>query len=129
MQAIEDDVDNFLRREAVPNGHKYTLVLVSTTKRALAQKIPASYRLQFLEHLEKMTKNDGTSWGNSWLTDEMIAAVEPMPNRGEEIAAEIRKLDPLKALDVYASYFTTFAKLNPSLIAALKLSPSYRRTA
>jgi hypothetical protein len=56
----------------------------------------------------------------------MIAAVDPMDDKGEEIAREIRKVGPQKALDVYADTFTAFASLNPSLITALKMSPLYR---
>jgi hypothetical protein len=120
MSMSAEEIKEFLERECVPNGYKYTLVLASVTKRVLLQQMPENYRLEFLGHLEKMTH------GEQWLTAEMIAAVEPMDDKGEEIAAEIRKVGPQKALDVYAETFTVFATLNPSLIAALKMSPGYR---
>ena len=56
----------------------------------------------------------------------MIAAIDPMDDKGDEIAGEIRKLGPQKALDVYAETFVAFAALNPSLIEALRMSPAYR---
>jgi hypothetical protein len=74
--------------------------------------MPEEYRLKFLGHLDKMIDN--------WLTPEMIAAIEPMDDRGEELAREVRKLGPNKALDVYANMFVVFAALNTSLIEALK---------
>ena len=66
---------------------------------------------------------------STWLTADMIAAVQPMCDKGEKLAIEARKLGPLKALDAYAKFFSTFAVLNPSLLAALKLSPSYQNVA
>jgi hypothetical protein len=120
MSVSPEAVKEFLDRECVPKGYKYTLVLASITKRVLQMQPPDEWKLQFLGHLEKM------SHGEQWLTAEMIAAVEPMDDKGEEIAREIRKVGPMKALDVYADTFTVFATLNPSLVAALKMSPLYR---
>ena len=120
MNMPAEEIEEFVNQEWIPKGYKYTLVLASITKRVLQTQPPEEYRLQFLEHLEKMSR------GEQWLTPEMIAAVEPMDDKGEEIAREIRKVGPQKALDVYADTFTVFASLNPSLIAALKMSPSYR---
>jgi hypothetical protein len=105
-------------QECTPVGYKYTLVLVSVTKRVLQSEMPEEYRLKFLGHLDKVIDN--------WLTPEMIAAIDPMDDKGDEIAGEIRKLGPQKALDVYAETFVAFAALNPSLIEALRMSPAYR---
>ena len=91
-------------------GYKYTLVLASLTKWCLKGEMPAGMRLQFLEHLDKMS--------DEFLTPEALALVKPMDDRGREIVAEAQKLGPFKALDVYADKFDIFAKLNPSLIAA-----------
>jgi hypothetical protein len=120
MSMSAEEIKGFLEREYIPKGHKYMLVLASVTKRVLKDELPQEWRLQFLGHLEKMSR------GEQWLTPEMIAAVEPMDDKGEEIAREIRKVGPQKALDVYADTFTAFATLNPSLIEALKMSPMYR---
>jgi hypothetical protein len=118
MSMPVEEVEEFLKRERIPKGYRYTLVLASVTKRVLQMQLSEEWRLQFLSHLEKML--------DTWFTPEMMAAIEAMDDRGEEIAAEIRKVGPQKALDVYADTFVAFASLNPSLIAALKLSPSIR---
>jgi hypothetical protein len=117
MSMSTAEVEEFLKGTCTPVGYKYTLVLVSVTKRVLQSEMPEEYRLKFLGHLDKMIDN--------WLTPEMIAASEPMDDRGEELAREVRKLGPNKALDVYANMFVVFAALNTSLIEALKMSPSY----
>ncbi|MCK1542209.1 hypothetical protein IVB12_09565 [Bradyrhizobium sp. 179] len=65
-------------------GHRYTLVMASLTKRCLQGKLPAEMRLEFLQHLEKMT--------DTWLTPEVIAIVEPMEAKGIELSEEARKL-------------------------------------
>jgi hypothetical protein len=114
----DEDISAFLCDTCCPVGHQYTLVLVSLTKRLLEEEMPAAYRLQFLEHLEKI--------GDKWLTAEMVAAVEPVCDKGYEIIREVQKLGAKKALNVYAKHFKTFAGLNPSLIAALKTSPLYQ---
>jgi hypothetical protein len=113
-----DEIKEFLSRTATPNGYMYTLVLASHTKRILQTKLPEEWRFLFLNHLEKMV--------DTWLTPEMIAALEPMDQRGEEMLAEIAKVGPKKALDLYAKAFVAFAALNPSLIGVLKMSPAYR---
>jgi hypothetical protein len=121
MSMNADEIEDFLKVECIPKGYKYTLVLASVVKRALRGEMPENYRLQFLGHLEKMTQGENANWLNS----DMIAAIDPMDDKGEEIATQIRKVGPQKALDVYADTFALLASLNPSLIAALKLSPKY----
>jgi hypothetical protein len=113
-----DDIREFLHDTCCPRGHQYTLVLISLTKRILKEEMPASYRLQFLEHLEKI--------GDKWLTAEMVASIEPVCDKGYEIIREVQKLGANKALDVYAKHFKTFATLNPSLLSALEQSPAYQ---
>jgi hypothetical protein len=118
MSMAAEDIEEFLERQCIPKGYKYTLVLASHTKRVLQAELPDEWRLKFLGHLEKML--------DSWLTPAMMAALEPMDDKGEEIAAEIRKVGPMKALDVYADTFVAFASLNPSLIEVLKMRPVSR---
>lgn len=114
-----EEIADFLGRTATPNGYMYTLVLASRTKRVLQAKgLPEESRLEFLNHLENMI--------DTWLTPEMIAAIEPMDDRGEQMASEIMKVGPKKALDLYAKSFVAFAALNPSLIGVLKMSPGYQ---
>ncbi len=119
MPETNEEIERFLVETCCPIGHRYTLVMISITKRWLAMELPAFYRLKFLEHLDKMTTGDG-----AWLTAEMIAAIEPVCDKGHEMVCEANKLGD-KALDAYAKFFSTFAVLNPSLIAALKNSPRY----
>ncbi len=73
---------------ACPIGYLYTLVMMSITKRMLAMDIPAEYRLKFLEHLDKNATRD------IWLNAEMIAAIEPICDKGYEIVREANKLEP-----------------------------------
>jgi hypothetical protein len=91
-------------------GGQYTLVVISLTKRALAGEMPINMRLEFLQHLEKLT--------DQWLTPEVIAMVEPIDNRGYDLSREAAKLGYKarpSAFDIYAQKFDVFAALNPSL--------------
>lgn len=92
-------------------GHVYTLVLVSHLKEVLQQEMPPEWRLQFLEHLEKMQ--------DVVLTPAVIALIEPMDGRGMELIEEARKLGyrsyPRSFFTVLYEKFDVFAALNPSL--------------
>jgi hypothetical protein len=125
MLMTSEGIEELCIDQCIPCGYKYTLVVISEIKRTLAEKIPAEFRLKFLEHLDKWAADDG----RTWLTAEMIAAIEPMCDKGNEIAREAKKLPRGKFLDVYAETFSTFAVLNPSLIAALQMSPTFRARA
>jgi hypothetical protein len=114
------DVTAFLVENAIPRGYTYTIVLISLDKRLLQDEMPARERLKILEHLE-VSESD-----RIWLTSNMVAAIEPMCDKGNEIVSEARKLDPGKILDVFAEHFPTFAVLNPSLISVLQMSPNYQ---
>jgi hypothetical protein len=116
-------IDALLCEACCSSGTLYTLIMISITKRMLAMEIPVEYRLKFLEHLDKNVSRD------PWLNSEMITAIEPICNKGYEIVREANKLGPKKALDLYAEHFSTFAILNPSLITALEMSPTYRMRA
>jgi hypothetical protein len=114
----ETEIEAFLRDGCIPRGDRYTLVIISVTKRYLGGKLPPAYRLLFLDRLEQMT----TELHREWLTAEMIAAVEPACDQAYEIYREAMKLGAKKAIDVCADVFVAFASLNPSLLAALKIS-------
>ena len=107
---MTDDTSDLLKY--CPRGYKYTLVCAGIAKHALQGDMPADMRLDFLQHLEKMSDH--------FLTEEVIAMVEPLSAESMEIVREAQKLGGGKALDVYAEKFAVFADLNPSLIAALK---------
>jgi hypothetical protein len=95
----------------VSMGHRYTLVLASHVKRILQGELPPQWRLEFLNHLEKMV--------DSVLTADIIALVEPMDDEGAELLEEARKLgyDPRgpNMFNVLDQKFDIFAALNPSL--------------
>jgi hypothetical protein len=118
----KEEIEAFLCETCCPIGHLYTLVMISIVKRVLTMEMPAAERLQFLERLDKMPAT------SEWLTAEMVAVVEPVCDKGNELVTEARKLGAKKALDVYAEHFSTFAVLNPSLVAALKQSTRYQAT-
>jgi hypothetical protein len=116
------DVTAFLSENAIPKGYAYTIVNISVNKRLLRDDMPAKERLDLLESLE-------VSRDDLWLTPKMIATIEPMCDKGNEIVSEARRLDASKILDVFADHFSTFAVLNPSLIAALRMLPGCRAKA
>jgi hypothetical protein len=116
--ANADDVRACLAGNIIPKGYIYTVVNISLSKRLLACDIPTRERLELLESLEVDDER--------WLTPEMVAAIEPMDDRGYQIVSEARRLDAGKILDVFAEHFSTFAVLNPSLIAALRMQPGFR---
>ncbi|WP_441232682.1 hypothetical protein [Bradyrhizobium sp. 1200_D9_N1_1] len=102
-------------------GHRYTLVLASLAKRALAGEMPNNMRLEFLQHLDRMT--------DMWVTPEVIAMVDPMDERGYQLSREAAKLGYRgrpSALDIYAQKFEIFAALNPSLQRAY--DAAFKRT-
>jgi hypothetical protein len=120
-----------LAGNCIPNGYMYTLVSISLTKRALADDMPPGERLELLQSL---------AFYETSFKPEQIAAVEPMCNKGLKIVAEAMKLGDggfppdggarrPGALDMFASHFTTFASLNPSLVTALKMQPGFRLVA
>ena len=115
-----NEIHAFVAASCTPLGHRYSLVLISLVKRVLAQEMPPAYRIQFLDHLEKMGSQD------QFITPDVISAVEPVCDKGYEMIREAQKLGATKALDAYAKFFPAFAALNPSLMASLKLSPMYQ---
>jgi hypothetical protein len=114
-QITNADVTAFCGNNAIPRGYKYTIVHISLNKRLARSDIPADERLRILEMLEVHDLD------RIWLKTNMVAAIEPMDDRGYEIASEAHKLPEGKVLDVFADRFATFAVLNPSLIAALEM--------
>jgi hypothetical protein len=106
----------------VPTGHRYTLVIISETKRWLAHELSAAHRLRFLEFLDRCTDNV--------LTAEAIASVEPMCDEAYEMVKEARKLGADKALDVFARWdvFNAFIALNPSILIAIKMPRRYHNS-
>lgn len=92
----------------ITRGHKYTLVMVSLTKRALIGEMPPEMRLVFLQHVEKMS--------DQVMTPEVIARIEPICDDGYAIVREAIKLGWPAALDIFADKFSAFVSLNPSLL-------------
>jgi hypothetical protein len=108
-------VEAFIALNAIPNGYLYTLVNISVSKRALQDDMPVMERLEILQSLE-VCGLDGV-----WLKPEMVAAIEPMDDKGNQLVIEASRLKPGPILDVFAKHFSTFAVLNPSLFAALQM--------
>ena len=101
--------------DGISIGHTWSLVCASIAKHALQSKnMPPEMRLQFLEHLEKMT--DAT------LTPAVIAIVEPMDPKGLELWHEATKLGygprSPNVFDALYKKFAIFAECNSSLKAA-----------
>jgi hypothetical protein len=99
-----------------PVAHRYTLVFVSLVQQLLAQDLPAYYRLKYLQWLDQRDQ--------SWLSREIIAAIDPMCDDGYGLLRETMKLGPKKGFDTIASWevFNAFVALNPSLLTSIKMS-------
>ncbi|MET4319302.1 hypothetical protein [Bradyrhizobium sp. RT5a] len=124
MRVTSEYVEQVCRVNPFPIGCKYTLIMISDVKRALAGNIPPEYRLKLLDHLD--------GWANEpasgWLTADMIAAIAPMCDAAHEIFCEAMQLDRGQpgrpgAFDALAKFFPAFAVLNPSLVTALEMEP------
>jgi hypothetical protein len=89
MQVTAEYVEQVCRANCFPTGYKYTVVIISHTKRALAANIPTEYRLEFLNRLDRMVSHENSLW----LTAAMIAAIDPMCDAGLEMYREAAKLD------------------------------------
>ena len=101
-------------------GHRYTLVMISVTKRALVGEMPNELRLRFLEILDRIS-------GFEFLSPEVVARIDPICDGGAEIVDEARKLGK-KWLDKIAEHdvFRTFCTLNPSLLEELRMRENMR---
>jgi hypothetical protein len=101
-----------------PLGERYCFVFISLIKRLLAQEMSASYRLKFLEWLEKESRDFG---------EEVVSTIQRMCDDGYQMVKEAQKLGAKKSLDVFAQsvVFTAFVTLNPSLLAAIKLKKPF----
>src|ERR1700682_6181406 len=71
-----------------PVGHRWTLVVISETKRLLSMNLSAEQRLRFLEFLESCTDN--------FLTAEAVSIIEPMGDEAYELLKETRRLGAKK---------------------------------
>jgi hypothetical protein len=126
MQVTAEYVERVLDTNVIPMGYKYTVIIISVIKRTLAQDIPPEYRLKFLNQLDAMTSSGQE--GYAWLTADMIAAIDPMCDRGDEMFSEASKLDRGRPgqpamFDALNKFFPAFAVLNPSLMTALEMEP------
>jgi hypothetical protein len=103
-------------------GHRWTLVVISETKRLLSMNLPAEHRLRFLEFLDGCTDN--------FLTVEAISLIEPICDEGYGMLRETRKLGAGKSLDVIARWevFNAFIALNPSLLTAIKMPRNHNNS-
>jgi len=115
----------------IADGHKWTFIIASLTKRALQiPGIKPADRLDLLERLNSLT--DG------FFTADVLAQLSPMCDTAYAIFKEARSLDPSKddarceaSFKVLAtpSVFRLFVQLNPSILAAIKQHAATRRTA
>jgi hypothetical protein len=122
MQVTPEYVEKFIRSNCIPVGYLYTAVIISHTKRGLSEDIAPEWRLKFLDGLDRLVNHEN----NTWLTEEMVAAIDPVCDAGMEMISEAAKLDrgmPGRPgmLDALAKFFPAFAVLNPSLLAAFEI--------
>jgi hypothetical protein len=108
-----------------PPGYLSTLVIVAYTKRALVSyEIPIGERLRMLETINGFV--------DTAFTAEALAVIEPACHTAMEMIHECLQVDEGKprlgkAFDLMASWevFGHLLKLNPSMLAAIKLFPAH----
>jgi hypothetical protein len=107
-----------------PVGYRYTMVFVAHVKRALVScEMPVGARLQMLEAINGSV--------DSYFTAAALAAIEPACDTEAQMIEECLKIEDGKGLDLLASWevFGHLLALNPSLLAAIKLSAGRAATA
>ena len=111
-----------------PPGYRYTLVLAAWMKRVLlARDLSVGDRLWLLEGINELV--DGT------FTEAALAAIAPASDTEMEMVRECLRADNGNntkrgaSLDLMAAAFGDFVKVNPSLLASLKLFGSGRPSA
>jgi hypothetical protein len=100
----------------MPPGHLFTLAMVSTIKRGLLEwEMTADERLKLLEAIASSV--------NGSITAEAVEALEPCCDTGATMLAEINSLpiDGRTGAFIEGDVFHLLAKLNPSLLTALRL--------
>ncbi|MCX7313807.1 MAG: hypothetical protein NTV56_19335 [Alphaproteobacteria bacterium] len=99
-----------------PVGHVHTILIASTVKRALQYSMTLRMRSDFLEGLERLI--DGRV-----ITEKVMAAIKPADDVSFAMIREADALPVFKKYEVLASVevFGALAKLNPSLLDALRL--------
>jgi hypothetical protein len=106
-----------------PTGYRYTLVIVAYTKRVLVSyEMPVGVRLRMLEAINGFV--------DKIFTEAALALIEPACDTAMEMIRECMRVDEGnprcgKAFDLMASseVFGHLLKLNPSMLAAIKLFP------
>jgi hypothetical protein len=94
------------------------LVLISLVNYALQTGLSPDWRVKYLEHLDKMTGDPvGDNGMRALITHKIINSIDPICDRGWELALEAQRAGPFGSLEIYADAFATFVALNPSLIA------------
>jgi hypothetical protein len=105
-----------LRIVYIPRGHLFNFAEISVLKRSLlTAKMTAGERLKILDCIARCIFGP--------VTQEAIAAIDPCCDAGAEIIREINSLPLEKRSTAFGDgdVFRLLAKLNPSLLAALRL--------
>ena len=120
MEMTADEAEMVLH---TPIGYRYTLVIVAYTKRVLVSyEIPVGERLRMLEAINSFVDNI--------FTEAALAVIEPACDTAMEMICECMKVDEGnprcgKAFDMMGTspVFGHLLKLNPTILAAIKLFP------
>jgi hypothetical protein len=113
-------VGDEFRTVYMPIGYLFDFAVASYWKRRLlATNINAGERLEYLDGLSECVSGP--------VTAEAIAAIEPICSRGEQILSEVLSLPVEKQTQAFSKgdVFRILARLNPSLLAALRLCALY----
>lgn len=100
----------------MPAGHLFNLAEVSYWKRTLIKtEMDAGLRLKILQHFGEYVFGP--------VTAEAVAAIEPCCDTGAAMLQEIQSLDVNRQTSAFmkGDVFRLLAKLNPSLLVALRL--------
>ena len=127
MNAAEQTSDELCLH--VADGHKWSFIIASLTKRAL--QIPG---LKSADRLDLLEKLNGLTDG--YFSADLLASISPMCDTAYAIFKEARTLDPPQdnahcdaSLNLLAtsSVFRHFVQLNPSIMTAIKYRASPRQ--
>jgi hypothetical protein len=115
MTPIDDEIT------FVPSGHRLNILMIAYVKHALTTlKMKAGERLHLLEKLNELADH--------YLTPEVIALIDPMPDPGIEMLRAAFSLDGdarfNASFDILTRdhVFLDFIRVNPSILAAIKLA-------
>lgn len=113
---LDSLVGDEYRMVHIPSGHLFSLANVAYFKRALLTlEMTAGERMRFLEGIGSCV--------HGCVTQEAVEVIEPACNTAMQMLQELNKVDRAQRSQAFSKggIFRLLAKLNPSLLSALRL--------